>query len=330
MGLGANCADGDDEEEGALALVRAHGKRKLGAEREEGGGEVVDLDDDDGAGGKGARSHFGGHTPAGTQQPHPHAAAALVVDLDGQSERNESESARPGKRPRAHDNGDGDFVVCRAGSNYATVGAVARVVSPKRWVNDLVINTYLALLARNPSPQKIKIMSSHFFSRLAPEKDRTLSGEIHFDLVKHWIEDNLLEFDSVMFPICLNKHWILGVVNFQRKRVEVYDSMRRCEGSDKVAEHIRKALCKLIAEIAGHPLPEGVVELCNNLERPRIPQQDNDNDCGVFVLEVARHLYSGANFENQDDASVRRLRVLMGLARKRIAAQLLGGGVPLL
>ncbi len=91
---------------------------------------------------------------------------------------------------------------------------------------------------------------------------------------------DLFSKDIVLFPVNLgNNHWVAGAINFRRKRIEYYDSMRSYNRYyfDVVREYLEEeSVDKRKIEMDW----TGWTDYCPKDS----PQQNNGSDCGVFTI----------------------------------------------
>ncbi|PGH18443.1 hypothetical protein AJ79_00513 [Helicocarpus griseus UAMH5409] len=183
------------------------------------------------------------------------------------------------------------------------------------WLNDEVINAYLALIVdyarraagnsgRNEKP-KYHAFNTFFFSNL---RDKG------YESVRRWASrakiggQALLGVETVFVPIHNSSHWTLMVVRPAARTIEHFDSL----GAPSLAhvslvkEWLRGELGDLFVEEEWRVLPS------------ISPQQNNGSDCGVFLLTTAKLVALGQplKYGARDIPEI----------RKRIVAELMNGG----
>lgn len=165
------------------------------------------------------------------------------------------------------------------------------LLTPGTWVNDEIINAYLQLLMRRAGRNglKIRAVSSFFYAKLVERDART--GEFVYDYgrVRRWMRRlDVFALDLILVPInTANTHWTLGVINVKERRVEHYDSMGGA-GSEIILGHLLRWVWD---EREGRKLE--VEEWGQVAMGSRVPQQNNADDCGVFVCKYADFLARG-------------------------------------
>lgn len=161
------------------------------------------------------------------------------------------------------------------------------------WLNDQVINMYGELIMES-SDYKVHFLNSFFHRQLMTKG---------YEGVKRWTKQiDLFSKNLLLVPVHLEVHWCLVTADFLKKTVCVYDSQGI--GLQKVARNIVKYLSKEAQE-KKHPAFEMGWTV---LLKEEIPQQSNENDCGVFVLEYSRCLALGEPllFEQRDAPKIRK------------------------
>lgn len=232
------------------------------------------------------------------------------------------------------------FVLCDSGNLYKQLSKVdgcvisgedIRRLKPSCWLNDEIVNAYMALLsARSEGAAKsnggviangmsvkvpkTRIMNSFFFSRLVEYNKREGRTKYDYSRVKRWTRRfDVFSYDMMLIPINQqNLHWTLGLVNFKDKTVEHLDSMGT-GGSESVREH----LMQWVRDEAADKKKD--IELSKWKGRAiDVPMQENSDDCGVFLCKYADFLCRGWN---RFTFSQRH----MNYFRSRIAHELLMG-----
>ena len=89
------------------------------------------------------------------------------------------------------------------------------------WLNDNIINSYLELIAkRNRNSQTypvVHILNTFFYTNLR---------KYGYNSIEKWTKKlDIFKLDLLFIPLHLEVHWCLGVVDFRKKTISVYDSM---------------------------------------------------------------------------------------------------------
>jgi hypothetical protein len=184
---------------------------------------------------------------------------------------------------------------------------------PRAWLNDNIVNEYLAILVAakkkeagfehkrgGPAPPV------HAFSSFWYSTADTSRWSNRFQLKgKQYLDAQL-----ILYPICDRGHWRLLAVYPQKRKIEYLDSMSLSGQKyiDKLDEYLKKELGDLY-----------IADEWTKGTTQRSSQQLNGSDCGVFTLLNALTLLRG------DDTKLVLATNGMDDARKRIAATLLAG-----
>ncbi|MEE6501449.1 hypothetical protein FKM82_004187 [Ascaphus truei] len=140
----------------------------------------------------------------------------------------------------------------------------------QNWLNDQVINMYGELIV-DAVPDKVHFLNSFFHRQLVTKG---------YNGVKRWTKKvDFFKKTLLLIPIHLEVHWSLITVNIPNKIISFYDSQgihfKFC------VENIRKYLLTEARE-KNHP---EFLQGWQTAVTKCIPQQKNDSDCGVFVLQ---------------------------------------------
>lgn len=158
-----------------------------------------------------------------------------------------------------------------------------QTLGPGKWLNDAIINFYRALIQVRCDNQKLKVwlFNTHFYDKLGLP--------FHYNEVKRWTKrckPSIFDKDLLIVPFnILESHWCCGVINFPKKRFEVYDS------SHWIDENIfRKKMVRYLQEAQKDILKSKFEEEEWSTFKCDCPKQDNGFDCGVFTLHFMRCL----------------------------------------
>jgi sentrin-specific protease 1 len=123
--------------------------------------------------------------------------------------------------------------------------------------------------------------------------------------------------DKVFFPININDtHWTLAVADMEKKVVSYYNSLK------EVGRFYVNAVLRLLAD---HAVDKGVAIFQESQwdivlsDKTIVPQQDNEYDCGLFVITCADYV--------SDDLPLAYHQEDMPEARKKWAAAILRGSI---
>ncbi|KAI9930291.1 hypothetical protein ASPWEDRAFT_170917 [Aspergillus wentii DTO 134E9] len=185
------------------------------------------------------------------------------------------------------------------------------------WLNDEVINAYLALIVdylrrshgntgRRDKP-RFHAFNSFFFSNL---RDKGYSS------VRRWASrakiggEDLLNVDTVFIPIHNSSHWTLVVVKPSERTIENFDSLGTLS-----SRHVALVKDWLRGELGSKYVEEEWTVL------PSVsPQQNNGSDCGVFLLSTAKAVAIGIEPLSYGAKDI-------PLLRRKIVGEIMNGGL---
>ncbi|CAF0745604.1 unnamed protein product [Adineta ricciae] len=152
------------------------------------------------------------------------------------------------------------------------------------WLNDEVVNFYLALVARESGTQgnlRVYAFSTFFYSKLSKD------GPTHTSWDRWMRRGNitLFDYDLILIPIHQGNHWTLTTIDFRSRCIGYYDSLG---GTDDMClgrvyafvEHMYATKRQI------SPMPDGWRVQPMNM----IPEQANGSDCGVFACQFGKYL----------------------------------------
>ncbi|CAF0745087.1 unnamed protein product [Adineta ricciae] len=152
------------------------------------------------------------------------------------------------------------------------------------WLNDEVVNFYLALVARESGTQgnlRVYAFSTFFYSKLSKD------GPTHTSWDRWMRRGNVtfFDYDLILIPIHQGNHWTLTTIDFRSRCIGYYDSLG---GTDDMCvgrvyafvEHMYATKRQI------SPMPDGWRVQPMNM----IPEQANGSDCGVFACQFGKYL----------------------------------------
>jgi sentrin-specific protease 1 len=185
-------------------------------------------------------------------------------------------------------------------TSYELTRADLQCLRPAKKLNDQVINFYFDLLtARNQrmahaiAPVETRITSCFYHTFFTP----MFNQGYEYKSVKKWSASKgieIVKYDKIFVPVHVNNnHWCLLVVNFKRRRIEYYDSYRSStstDGGHRIMHYMKKYI-----QDENMTYNQKKVDFSNwtMYIPPRLPQQDNETDCGVFMCMFANYLALG-------------------------------------
>ncbi|XP_053319148.1 sentrin-specific protease 3 [Spea bombifrons] len=163
----------------------------------------------------------------------------------------------------------------------------------QNWLNDQVMNMY-GDLVMDAVPEKVHFFNSFFYDKL-----RTKG----YEGVKRWTKNvDIFNKQLLLIPIHLEVHWSLVCVNVSKRTITYFDSQRTL--NRRCPKHIAKYLQ---AEAIKKDRPD-FVSGWKGFFKMNVARQNNDSDCGAFVLQYCKFLALGLQFSfgQQDMPKLRR------------------------
>ena len=167
------------------------------------------------------------------------------------------------------------------------------------WIKDEVIDQYLELITKQYTD--FFSFSINFFTCLKKEG---------YESVKEWYEGNsLFKYKMLFFPVYDRSHYYLVVYDNIHQKMEVYDPYDFGFNNKELQAKLRtenesyfEASLSLLIDNYLKPIYEAFYEgilfeakLITHTP-PEIPSQVNDSDCGVYLLQFAKHLVQNKQF----------------------------------
>lgn len=138
------------------------------------------------------------------------------------------------------------------------------------WINDNIIGLYCKLLKERQTRTPHKFKKCHFASSFYYTKIRSNQSVCRWETTDI-LKNRLAEFHKIFFPIHHGKHWSLIVIDVEHQAIQYCDSLG---GRSRFAlRYMHEYMKKLVTDAS-----TWTVEIVD------VPQQDNYNDCGVFLL----------------------------------------------
>ncbi|XP_053716962.1 sentrin-specific protease 3-like [Synchiropus splendidus] len=163
----------------------------------------------------------------------------------------------------------------------------------QNWLNDQIMNMY-GDLVMDAVPEKVHFFNSFFYDKL-----RTKG----YDGVKRWTKNvDIFQKDLLLIPIHLEVHWSLVSVDIPRKAITYFDSQRTL--NRRCPKHIFKYLQAEAIKKDQQDFLTG----WKGFFKMNVGRQNNDSDCGAFVLQYCKCLALAQpfSFGQQDMPRLRR------------------------
>lgn len=173
------------------------------------------------------------------------------------------------------------------------------------YLNDEVINKYMDLITAR-SPKTVYAFNTFFYLALSAK------GYSH---VCRWTKKiDIFSKKKLFIPIHIDEHWCLVYVDFTKKTIQYFDSLRG--RNFKCLKLILKYLMMEHVDKKGeefHPSGWLLINVKN------CPQQLNSWDCGVFACMFAEYLSRDAplNFSQKNMDRFRR-QIIFEIKKKKL------------
>jgi len=180
---------------------------------------------------------------------------------------------------------DKDEVVATFEQSFECTREDMRTLQGKEWLNDKVINYYMALVEAENN-KRVWIPSSHFYSGLVEGKDLHRWGT----KVQRDRECRLKDLRAIIVPINYSStHWACGVIALQSRQVCLYDSLGGSSENFKLFYDLMLAYLRdFNINIMSYKQVGSTTKI-----------QTNHHDCGVFASLYARRAALGEDLPIQ-------------------------------
>ncbi|XP_075763173.1 sentrin-specific protease 3 [Pelodiscus sinensis] len=161
------------------------------------------------------------------------------------------------------------------------------------WLNDQVMNMY-GDLVMDTVPEKVHFFNSFFYDKL-----RTKG----YEGVKRWTKNvDIFNKELLLIPIHLEVHWSLISVDVKQKSITYFDSQRTLN------RRCPKHICRYLQAEADKKDRPDFRDGWKGSFKMNVARQNNDSDCGAFVLQYCKFLALGRafTFTQQDMPKLRR------------------------
>lgn len=249
--------------------------------------------------------------------PSPPAPCRLLVEPLGSDELDALEAVA-----KASENGKNTtFDIVKEKLNardFATLLPELFSGDPKAWLNDNIVNEYLAILVkhikdkagykhvRGGKAPTVHAFSSFWYTNMKTKPKSVERWASRFQLAGA----QYLDADILLYPICDGGHWRLLAIKPKERVIEYLDSL---------GFNAKPYLAKTFEYLQSELKEAFNAEEWTVIQQQRSSQQLNGSDCGVFTLLNALALLRGEDAE--------RVVACDGMAdaRERIAITLMAG-----
>ncbi|KAL6571582.1 hypothetical protein OROHE_003225 [Orobanche hederae] len=196
-------------------------------------------------------------------------------------------------------------LVSHENSNIDITGEKMQCLRPGAWLNDEVINLYLALLKEREQRDPQKFLKCHFFNTFFYKKLISGVDGYNFQAVRRWTTGRklgyyLVDCEKIFVPIHKVAHWCLAIINKKDKKFQYLDSLGGVDNrvmsvlaSERLA--LRLALQAMGARIAlsRYYVDEVKDKTGKDIDVSSweeefvtdLPHQENGFDCGMFMIK---------------------------------------------
>ena len=199
-------------------------------------------------------------------------------------------------------------------STFLSFRDMQRLLDRREMLTDSILDWHCAVVAQGlgVDRSKVRLMGS--------ATAQIMLGEYNFDRIKHDHMSktetkndkptSVLDFEKVVFPVCINEHWVVVSLEPQAKRIYLYDSLQNNTNRFK----------RLRSLFLRYARDHGSDRYSFRFMQEEVVQQNNSIDCGVYVADRIAAIL-GANGGQPtcvDDLTVSTYRARMYLAALKI------------
>ena len=190
---------------------------------------------------------------------------------------------------------------------------ILRCLGPTEWLSCEVLDAYFYLLQRraNEACEKMMFLPTHFYTMITKPSFNFNNG------LQYFRDKNPFDCDLVFVPINQGEeHWVIVVVNVKAKQMHFYDPLLQLNAKKVELANVNRFFNDL-SRIRG--LAKLNVPLWAKVVVTDIAKQDDDYNCGVYVLLYAEHISRRTGLPLQIDPTTlvqKRKSILMTLFRK--------------
>nr|XP_029525959.1 sentrin-specific protease 3-like [Oncorhynchus nerka]XP_029525960.1 sentrin-specific protease 3-like [Oncorhynchus nerka] len=145
----------------------------------------------------------------------------------------------------------------------------------QNWLNDQIMNMY-GDMVMDTVPEEVHFFNSFFYDKL-----RTKG----YDGVKRWTKNvNIFQKRLLLIPIHLEVHWSLVCVDVPQRAITYFDSQRTLN------RRCPKHIAKYLQAEAIKKEQKDFITGWKGFFKMNVGRQNNDSDCGAFVLQYCKCL----------------------------------------
>ncbi|XP_072985263.1 uncharacterized protein [Typha latifolia] len=214
--------------------------------------------------------------------------------------------------------GGSRVLVMHEESNIEITRKIFQCLRVGGWLNDEVINLYLALLKQREIREPEKFHKCHFFNTFFYKKLTAGRNNYDYKAVRKWTSHKklgygLIECRKIFVPIHQGAHWCLAVINIDTMTFQYLDSLGGMDPNvlSVLAEYLEDEVKdKSDKEINTRSWKQESVD--------GLPLQTNGSDCGMFMLKYIDFYSRGLQLSfSQDHMNYFRMRTAKEILRLR-------------
>ena len=200
--------------------------------------------------------------------------------------------------------------------NISITIRILHCLKEREWINDEIVNFYMALLyeytcINGEASATCYFYNTHFYEFL----QRSSKDQLIYESLKKWTKINIFKYKYLFFPINIRgNHWALVVIDMQYRLIKYYDSLIN-DASYMKLTIFNQWLHGEFQKHQGSSVFQMFKVVC-----VKSPQQDNGDDCGVYMLSFALLITLGLEVELME-------KKFVPLMRKKIAISIVDGEI---
>jgi sentrin-specific protease 1 len=226
--------------------------------------------------------------------------------------------------------GDETQILATLDANTVQRGSM-RTLRQGKWLNDEVINYYLKLLikrdeiicAQQSGRRRSHIFNSFFTQYMFDEMNNnpTLRGKYNYKNIKRWSKKvpgkDIFNLKYILCPINVhNKHWTLGVIYMEDKRIRYFDSTGGTDRA-KLKGLLQFVIDEYKAKNDGKEMNVSEWELVSCTSDT--PKQNDGFNCGAFLLSYCDFILQDCELKvTQSNIDEYRRQVALSIMKNNV------------
>lgn len=193
-------------------------------------------------------------------------------------------------------------------TNYLTFRDVMLLADRKKWLTDSIIDWHGTAVAAGlgVDRNKVRLISCSTTNILFSSKNVERIKYDHLSKEERKLSPppSAVEFSYLVFPVCLNRHWLAVSIQPPNRNILVYDTLK----------NNRAARLKIVRDLFTAYIHDQSLQTERyTTKQINVPDQSNSDDCGVYVADRVAALLGANDGEPTclDDNSVCEYRARM-------------------